>query len=42
MRLVIDKQPEGTRSPNLAHAVVMRCWPVDELAYDTVTTALLR
>ena len=23
MRLVIDKQPEGTRSPNLADAVVM-------------------
>jgi hypothetical protein len=28
MRLVIDKQPEGTRSPNLADAVVMACWPV--------------
>jgi phage terminase large subunit len=35
MRLVIDKQPEGTRSPNLADAVVMCYWPVDELAYDT-------
>jgi phage terminase large subunit len=33
MRLVIDKQPEGTRSPNLADAVVMAYWPVDELAY---------
>jgi two-component system NtrC family sensor kinase len=30
-----DKQPEGTRSPNLADAVVMAYWPVDELAYDT-------
>jgi phage terminase large subunit len=35
MRLVIDKQPEGTRSPNLADAVVMCYWPVDNLAYDT-------
>jgi hypothetical protein len=29
MRLVIDKQPEGTKSPNLADAVVMAYWPVD-------------
>ena len=35
MKLVIDKQPEGTKSPNLADAVVMAYWPVDELAYDT-------
>ena len=35
MKLIIDKQPEGTRSPNLADAVVMAYWPVDELAYDT-------
>lgn len=35
MKLIIDKQPEGTRSPNLADAVVMACWPVDDLAYDT-------
>jgi phage terminase large subunit len=34
MKLIIDKQPEGTRSPNLADAVVMCYWPVDELAYD--------
>src|SRR5258708_11476219 len=27
MRLVIDEQPEGTRSPNLADAVVMCYWP---------------
>lgn len=31
MRLVIDKQPESTRSPNLADAAVMCCWPVDGL-----------
>jgi phage terminase large subunit len=34
MKLVIDKQPEGTRSPNLADAVVMCYWPVDSMAYD--------
>jgi hypothetical protein len=28
MRLVIDKQPEGTHSTNLADAVVMAYWPV--------------
>lgn len=27
MRLLIDKQPEGTRSPNLADAIVMAYWP---------------
>jgi len=35
MKLVIDKQPEGTKSPNLADAVVMAYWPVDSFAYDT-------
>jgi hypothetical protein len=34
MKLVIDKQPEGTKSPNLADAVVMAYWPVDMYAYD--------
>jgi phage terminase large subunit len=33
MRLVIDKQPEGTKSPNLADAVAY--WPVASFAYDT-------
>ncbi len=28
MKMVIDKQPEGTKSPNLADAVVMAFWPV--------------
>jgi phage terminase large subunit len=28
MRLVVDKMPEGTRSPNLADAVVMAYWPM--------------
>jgi phage terminase large subunit len=35
MRLVIDKQPEGTRSPNLADAVVMCYWPVVNNLYDS-------
>jgi phage terminase large subunit len=35
MKLVIDKQPERTKSPNLADAVVMAYWPVDSFAYDT-------
>ncbi len=34
MRLIIDKQPEGTRSPNLADAVVMAYWPCDP-SYDS-------
>jgi phage terminase large subunit len=34
MKLIIDKQPEGTKSPNLADAVVMAYWPVDSMAYD--------
>lgn len=28
MKLVVDKTPEGTRSPNLADAVVMAFWPI--------------
>lgn len=28
MRLIVDKMPEGTRSPNLADAVMMAYWPV--------------
>ena len=31
MKLVIDKTPEGTRSPNLADAVVMAFWPVGKM-----------
>ena len=29
LRMVVNKTPEGTRSPNLADAVVMAFWPVD-------------
>jgi hypothetical protein len=28
MKMVVDKQPPGTRSPNLADAIVMAFWPV--------------
>lgn len=32
MKLVIDKTPEGSRSPNLADAIVMAFWPVNKPA----------
>jgi len=28
-KLVVDKTPEGTKSPNLADAVVMAYWPIE-------------
>lgn len=34
MQLLINKQPEGTRSPNLADAVMMCYWPVGDAAYS--------
>lgn len=33
LKLVVDKTPEGTRSPNLADAVMMAYWPVKS-GYD--------
>jgi phage terminase large subunit len=36
MRLMINKQPEGTRSPNLADAAVMCYWPVGDGVYDSM------
>jgi phage terminase large subunit len=36
MRLVIDKQSEGTRSPNLADAIVMAYWPVGDGLYASM------
>jgi len=29
LKLVVDKTPEGTKSPNLADAVVMAYWPIE-------------
>lgn len=34
MKLVVDKTPDGTRSPNMADAVVMAFFPADQGAYD--------
>ena len=34
MKMVIDKAPDGTKSPNLADAVVQAMWPADQGAYD--------
>jgi phage terminase large subunit len=39
LKLVVDKSPPGTRSPNLADAVVMAYYPVNAHAY-TLTGAL--
>lgn len=36
MRMVIDKQPEGTRSPNLADAVMQCYWPVGDAVYRSM------
>ena len=36
MQLIIDKQPEGTRSPKLADAIVMAYWPVGDGVYDSM------
>jgi phage terminase large subunit len=36
MQLLIDKQPEGTRSPNLADAIVMAYWPVGDGVYRSI------
>jgi hypothetical protein len=37
LRMVIDKQPEGTRSPNLADAIVMAYWPVGDGLYESMS-----
>jgi hypothetical protein len=34
LKIVIDKTPEGTKSPNLADAVMMCYWPLNEFSYD--------
>jgi hypothetical protein len=31
LKLVVDKKPEGTRSPNKADALVMAFWPAEEM-----------
>jgi len=34
MKLIVNKTPEGTRSPNVADAVMMCYWPVPSAGYD--------
>lgn len=34
LKLVVDKKPEGTRSPNMADSVVMAYWPIVGSTYD--------
>lgn len=34
LKLVVDKAPEGTRSPNLADAIVMAYWPIIGSTFD--------
>jgi hypothetical protein len=41
MKLVIDKAPEGTRSPNLADAVVMAFFPVKSIRPLFITDAAI-
>lgn len=41
MKLVVDKAPDGTRSPNLADAIVMSFWPVNKPAM-IISTGLLQ
>jgi hypothetical protein len=33
LKLVVDKSPPGTKSPNLADAVVMAFWPIRNSRY---------
>lgn len=42
MKLLIDKTPEGSRSPNLADAVMMCYWPVRVATPMVVTSSILR
>lgn len=36
MKLVVNKTPDGTRSPNLADAAIMSLWPVTDNSYDWI------
>ena len=40
MKLVVDKAPDGTRSPNLADAIVMAFWPILGSSYALSKAAL--
>jgi phage terminase large subunit len=35
LRLIVDKTPEGSRSPNFGDSTMMNFWPVDDtFGYD--------
>jgi len=37
MKLIVDKSPSGTKSPNVADAVMMCYWPVQSAGYDMMS-----
>lgn len=41
MKMIVNKQPEGTRSPNLADAIVMAFWPVNLRPTMMITPEML-
>jgi hypothetical protein len=42
MRLLVDKAPEGTRSPNVADAIVMAFWPIASRRAVVFTDTMLQ
>lgn len=42
LKLVVDKKPEGTRSPNKADALVMAFWPAEEMVASAGFLDLVR
>lgn len=42
LKLLVNKQPEGMRSPNLADAVMMCFWPAPTKGLPSISDALLR
>lgn len=42
MKLIVDKSPEGTRSPNLADAIMMMFWPLKGVRPLNVSTDVLQ
>jgi hypothetical protein len=41
LKMVINKTPEGTRSPNLADAIVMAFWPADQKPVMVISDAAI-
>jgi phage terminase large subunit len=38
MKMVVNKSPDGTKSPNLADAIVMAYWPIPKPVTATFGT----